>query len=336
MQPLTHHEILTLIEPFSRTGRHADLAASDRLARRLVFRPAELAATPGAPVLRETLQLDNPFAGTYRLTRKLVGAAGPDQPLEARLVTEGRDLGELVARVDRSPPAAQFRFGPGFAIARSYALTPDAGKEPQMALTGATAAVGGLSVTFTAPALKGYQTGDIALEPKAGDAMAFPDDLLAVLGRDWGLLTQSRNGFTSSLRLRGREPERSLRAAAKLDQMAEHLARTLAEAPGRFHDRLAGARWRVALHRVTPLLLYASLIVAALVASRLNIQADSPVRLLVFNAAPMLVVLIFSLGKRPRIEIPPIPRRSTAPDWRAPAPPAAAAAAPAPQPLRQG
>ena len=35
--PLTHHEILGLVEAFSRSGRQVDLTASDRAARRLVF-----------------------------------------------------------------------------------------------------------------------------------------------------------------------------------------------------------------------------------------------------------------------------------------------------------
>ena len=35
--PLTHHDILALAEPFARRGRRVDLAASDRIARRVVF-----------------------------------------------------------------------------------------------------------------------------------------------------------------------------------------------------------------------------------------------------------------------------------------------------------
>jgi hypothetical protein len=134
------------------------------------------------------------------------------------------------------------------------------------------------------------------------------------------------------LRLRGSEPERSLGAVQKLDRMVVHLATILAEAPARFHERHAGARWRVALHRATPLLLYIGLIGAALSAAPLNFQADSPFRMLIFNAAPVLVVVIYSLGKRPRIEIPPLPRRSTLADWREPPPDAA----PAPHSLRPG
>jgi hypothetical protein len=50
--PLTHHQIIELVEPFSRQGLHIDLAASDRLQRRLRFRSIEPA---GQPAHRETL-----------------------------------------------------------------------------------------------------------------------------------------------------------------------------------------------------------------------------------------------------------------------------------------
>ena len=70
--PLTHHEILGLIGPFTRRGRHLDLPASDRLARRLVFKPIEHTDPAiASPVLIESLQLEQPEDDTYRLTRTL-------------------------------------------------------------------------------------------------------------------------------------------------------------------------------------------------------------------------------------------------------------------------
>ena len=64
--PLTHHEILGLIEPFTRRGLHVDLAASNRIERRLLFKPIvheevlhedEGAEFAGAS---EVLQLESP------------------------------------------------------------------------------------------------------------------------------------------------------------------------------------------------------------------------------------------------------------------------------------
>ena len=56
-QPLTHHEILRFIEPFSRHGYQADLGASQRLDRRLLFRPTIHAADDRLGTLVETLAL---------------------------------------------------------------------------------------------------------------------------------------------------------------------------------------------------------------------------------------------------------------------------------------
>ena len=73
--PLTHHEILALVEPFSRQGRQVDLAGSDRTARKLLFKPVERVLTaPDLPALRETLELESLGTGSFKLTRVLTGA----------------------------------------------------------------------------------------------------------------------------------------------------------------------------------------------------------------------------------------------------------------------
>ena len=74
--PLTHHQILGLVGPFTRSGRQVDLAASDRLARRLHFRPVLHAASARTPVLTETLQLERHDSGKHRLTRVLAQRDG--------------------------------------------------------------------------------------------------------------------------------------------------------------------------------------------------------------------------------------------------------------------
>src|SRR3954470_11345412 len=75
--PLTHHEILGLIEPFVRRGRHVDLAASDRINRRLMFKSVEHASEDDRfAVINETMQLENPQPDSYRLTRNLMLPSG--------------------------------------------------------------------------------------------------------------------------------------------------------------------------------------------------------------------------------------------------------------------
>ena len=91
--PLTHHQILGLVEPFTRSGRQVDLPASDRLARRLHFKPVQHAASGSTPALTETLQLECHESGNHRLTRVLQVADGPGATLQAM----GTDLARRCA-----------------------------------------------------------------------------------------------------------------------------------------------------------------------------------------------------------------------------------------------
>jgi hypothetical protein len=70
-----------------------------------------------------------------------------------------------------------------------------------------------------------------------------------------------------------------------------------------------------------PLLACFGLIGAAASVPRLHLAENSGLRMLIFNAPPILMMLFFCLRELPRIEVPPLPRRSRNPRWR----PAAAA-----------
>ena len=332
--PLTHHEILTLVAPFTLKGYHPDLMATDRHERRLIFKPVESAfETPGELQLSETLQLDNRDDGLFRLTRTLTCVLSSDERLEAKLDIEGKDVADLLDCVAAVKPDKQFRFGPGFKIAKSYRLirgsgvTTDGAPATQSALRKMEAHIGDLVVTATAPTIRADPEAVIEIQPVAGDYKAVPDDLLAVLGWDWGLIQKKKDIWKSSLKLRGREPERSRRAEGKLDGMVEHLVQTFAEAPARFHDRLTGARWGVAFRRALPLLISVGLIAGAAELSNLPLADDSPIRMMMLNLPGFLMVLLFCMRKMPVIEVPPLPRRLKAPAWREDAPLAADAAA---------
>ena len=61
LPPLTHHEILVLVEPFVRSGHRPDLAGSDRVQRRLAFHAQALAGDgPALPPLKQQLVLEQP------------------------------------------------------------------------------------------------------------------------------------------------------------------------------------------------------------------------------------------------------------------------------------
>jgi hypothetical protein len=322
--PLTHHEILDLVEPFTLYGRHVDLAASNRIERRLLFKPVEHAGqTQDSPGLRETLQLENRDSDgdSYRLTRTLTHADG----LEARLQTEGREVAELLTRIAAIEPWSQFRSGTGFVTALSYRLEAAAGDTPAPPiLTRGEAQVAGLRLILKARTVRGYPA-DVELHDSVGDSIELPEDLLAVIGWDWARLVRDKEGWSSKLRLRGREPERTRRAELKLHKTVEHLAQTLAEPPARFHQRRLRARWGVVFRRAIPLLAGLGLCGAAMGASQLDIPENSALRLLILNSPPILLALAFCMQELPRFEIPPMPRLLTAPTWRQP---------PAPEPSK--
>jgi hypothetical protein len=308
VHPLTHHEILGLIEPFTRRGRHPDLASSNRIERRVVFRPID---HPGveddAPLLREILLLDSPEPERYELTRVLRLPCG----LEARLQAEGPKPGELLARLEAVERARQFCCGPGYRIAQNYRLEPGAS---ELLLTSATLQLPDLTLLLKAPAVGGAPA-ELELTAPSGGRLDLPDDLLAVLGWNWGLLYRTRDGWRSALKLRGREPQRSRLAERQLGRAAEHLQRTLSEPPPCFHERQRAARWKVVLRRALPLLICIALIAGTAALPRLHLAPDSALRMLIFNAPPLLMIIVFSLRELPRLEIPPWPRPARASLW---------------------
>jgi len=333
--PLTHHEILGLVAPFTARGRHVDLAASDRLERRLAFKViTHGGGADNLPDLRETLVLETGSVKDFRLTRHLALPGG----LEATLHTEGADPGELLAWIEAVPLRRQFRAQAGFVIAESHridaptASRPGAGATPTptptpMILTHATAQLGTLTVTMTLPTLGGIPA-ELELTPVAGTRLALPDDLLAVLGWSWARLIRVGTGWKCTLRVRGKADTRSRDAELKLERTAAHLAQTLTEPPCRFHERWSALRWRVTVRRAIPLGVTVALIGVAAAVPSMGLSENSLLRMVIFQSPPLLLGLVFCLRELPQIEIPPWPRCPTQPSWIV----APAAGEPAPHP----
>ena len=317
--PLTHHEILGLVAPFTARGRHVDLAASDRLERRLVFKGVTHAGdADGSPELLETLVLENGSVKDFRLTRhlRLPGS------LEATLTTEGADPGELLARIEAVPLRRQIRAQPGFVIAENHRLAaPDRSGSsaqdaaPSMILTHATAQVGTLTVAMKLPA---FSSIPAELELKStGERYELPEDLLAVLGWSWARLIRAGGGWKCSLRVRGKAQARSRDAELKLERTAVHLAQTLAESPRQFHERWSARRWGVTVRRAIPLTVTVTLIGLAAAVPSMGLSEDSLLRMVMFQSPPLLLGLVFCFRELPQIEIPPWPRALTQPSWAA-------------------
>ena len=313
--PLSHHEILALVAPFTRLGRHVDLGASNRMERRLAFRAVEHPAdSAGTPALHEALQLENPHDGFFVLTRTLSLPGG----LQARLEAAGADPGELLAQLQTVPPQQQFHHGPAFVIAHSHRLetVKTAGAAPlRRILTNSEMRVEGFTLKLSVSKVSGIPA-EVELAPTSGQASALPEDLLAVLGWPWSRLMPAKDRWRGQLRLSGHDDRRSRDAEHKLVTTGEHLARTLAEPPARFHERQRRARWKVVARRATPLAASLGLIGAATLVPGLQLAQDSVFRMLIFHSPPLLLVGFFCLREVPRIEIPPLPRPITAPAWR--------------------
>ena len=314
MQPLTHHQIIELVEPFTRRGRHVDLGASNRLERRLVFKPIDVVGdTAGCGGLRETLTLENPYDHYFRLTRRWQHDSG----LQASLTAEGADAGALLQRIETVAPQRLFSSGPGFVTASSFSLAD------KMVLTEAVAQVMGYTLSLRVACTSG--PADVELMAPDGGDVALPEDLLAVIGWDWAPLLVQRNLWASRLRLPRREPRRSASAEQGLQRTAQHLVSVLSQAPSAFHERHRKARWGAAFRRGIPSLAAIALLVGVgsfALLSRHEPGNVSPMLMIMFHVPTVLLALAFSLQESARFEIPPWPRRLKASAWPVPQPPA--------------
>lgn len=314
--PFTHHEIIGLVRPFTHRDRHVDLEASDRIARKLIFKPVIHDGTaPGDLAATEILQLDNPKPGLHRLTRRLRIESG----LTATLEAEGSDPAELLERIEQVPPAQQFQSIDGAVVARSYRLRRNdaSGSTTREAtsteLTRGETEIAGFNVVLHAAQVKGYPA-EIEIMPKRNDA-TLPEDLLAVIGWAWSPLRKKQGGWIGKLKVRGQEPERSRRIESKLEATVAHLARTLTRPPAAFHQSLLKARWGVTFRRALPLLFFGGLIAGAASLIWVDIPQDSILNLLLMGAPPLLMFGAFSMRDTPSLEIPPFPRMLQSAAW---------------------
>lgn len=299
MAPLSHHEILARVGPLTRAGRTLDLAASDRAARRLAFRPREHA---GEPPLRESLVLD--LSGRPRLVRTLTAPDG----LQARLEAEGEDLALLLAQVEAVPPERQFRRLAGAEVALQHRLAADGSPR----LRGAEARRPEAVLTMTLTGVEGYPA-ELVLAAADGARFTPPGDLFAVLGRGWTRLQPVGRTWQGSVRLRGDGAARSAAAEAALETALTHLQHTLAAPPAAFHARHRAARWAVVARESVPLMVCLAMVDVGLLLQRLGPEQAGWLGLLA-NMAPPLLMGAFFLRREMPVFGWPRPPRTPAPD----------------------
>jgi hypothetical protein len=329
--PLTHHEILTLVEPFTQRGRQVDLAATDRAERRLVFKPRERESRSlFAPALTETLVLENPGRDDYRLIRTLTTGSGE----EASLRVDGRDPGSLLERLDRIAPQVHFQHRRGVTIARNYRLYASPSKDPgapprdDLVLREATADLGDVLLNLDSATGAGAPA-EVWLMPKPERPFDPPEDLLAVLGWRWRPLRRHRAGWRSLLRVARREPRRTRDCERRLERAVDHLALTLREPPARFHARFPVARWVCLGRRIAAILVVLGLLAAGPLILWSDLPNDSVWRMLAFNSPPFLLFAVFAMREMPNLRPPGWPRPLPETAWVPPPQPGASLGGPA-------
>lgn len=314
--PLTHHQILGLVAPFSRRGHQVDLAASDRAKRQLKFKPINHANLPlDGESATETLTLEHPSDEHFCLRRILTDDAG----LSSTLEVEGTDAGLLLEQLEAIEPSRQIVAADDVHIARSYRLQPVAASEHQEAhwrLQLVTAEVRTEGAVLTLNAKTGRKMpADIELRATDDRRLRVPADLFAVLGWEWRPMRQLGKFWRGSVRIAADEPERTSDIEAKLSEAVRHLAKTLRSDPADFHANWQSARWRVTFQRAIPMLIGVGLLGSAPLIQLLSLETASLARMFIFHAPPLLLIGIFMLRELPVIEIPPIPRRLIGHDW---------------------
>jgi hypothetical protein len=312
LPPLTHHEIIRLVEPFAKRGRHVDLGATDRLARHIVFKPVgHVEGNPAIGPMREVLTLECNEGATFRLIREV--SAGD---LQARLSVRGGDPGLLLRRIDAVAVSAHFVHGDGFRIVRSFNLDGSVAEPAEdLLLTFGEVRTSGLILRLRISPGRGAP-GDIDLIDQGTDPIQLPEDLLAVQGLAWARLRRSRGAWTSSLRLRGGGVERSRDAQARLEQVAVHLAHSLSESPARFHESWVIRRWALYVLRLVPILASIGVVSGLMALQAISWLDDAYVIALVLIVPPLAFLALLATRDIPGVDKPPLPRRSGRSAWR--------------------
>ncbi len=314
VKPLSHHEILTRVAPFSAAGWAVDLAASDRAHREIAFEPRshEGLDAAGGPVT-EQLVLAEREPGLYRLSATYTAADGT----WAGLALDGRDPADLLAGLQATElrPRLFVRIA-GVCIGRSYwakASEADPG-DPRWRAVGAEARLAGRRVVLDATPGAGLPA-QIEITPPPEGEPSLPEDLIAVLGWGWRPLVWRQKAWRSTRALPREEPRRRAAVEARIEQLIAHLAAVFAEPPGAFHRRFRRQRWAVVGRRLLPMTIFFLVLAAVPLFGVVLPEGEMPPWL--HGVPPLLAIgaLLFSGTEVPLVDRPPLPRPLEASTW---------------------
>ncbi|ABM61044.1 hypothetical protein [Halorhodospira halophila] len=315
VQPLSHHQILARVAPFSAAGWTVDLAACDRARRLIAFEPVSHAGLDAAPgPVTEHLALSEPEPGRYRLSATYTAADGT----RAGLRIDGDRPADLLARYQAAEVRPRLFVGAaGVCIGRSYRSAAGAagGGEPLWRAVAAEAQVAGRRVTLDATPGAGLP-GQIAITPHADGEPPLPEDLLAVLGWGWRPLVWRQGAWRSTLALRRHEPRRRDDVEARTQQLVAHLAAVFAAPPSGYHRRYRRQRWAAVGRRLLPMTVFFLVLAAVPLFGVVLQEGEMPPWL--HGVPPLLAIgaLLFSGTEVPLVDWPPLPRPLHATTWQ--------------------
>ncbi|MEO0421452.1 MAG: hypothetical protein AAF184_03890 [Pseudomonadota bacterium] len=321
--PLTHHDVLELVAPFSAADRQVDLEASDRARRRLDFKPLEHPATESMPAVTEHLTLEAPErSGDSFVLERQLRATTPEGELVATLKATGKPVARLLEWVTSVPLARHWREIDGTWLARSYRIRSSSAQSgtpaPQIDAAHARFAQGALMTVEHTLAGSPLEVRLQALDD--GAHLLLPDDFLSVAGRAWRPLRKtSHRGWRGSLRVPPKEPDRTREAEAAVDGIVSHVAQTLAAGPGEYHTRHKSARWRAALQRISPALALVAFMIITPSLMFLPTAKNPGFLVIIFQLPTVALIAFFSLRELPVLEIPPRPTPLKQTVWLQPA-----------------
>ncbi|MFK7886371.1 MAG: hypothetical protein AB8G16_05840 [Gammaproteobacteria bacterium] len=308
LPPLSHHDVLRAAAPLTRAGLRVDLPASDRARRKIAFVQQALPDDPLIAVRHELHLLEEGATILIRI-------AEYDHRLQATLTTQGGDIDALAAALLRLAAEDQFRFEGEALVADSYDVAPE--KDARLELTGCATIVRGLLIETDARTVIGEpMTTTLALKGGA-TPWHLPDDFLALTHHGWRPLTETDEGWSTTLQVPVRQPARGRETRRRFGLMAAQIAAALSAPPQNYHRERRAARWRLYLRRFIPVFVCVAIVAALPLLDRLVLSDERGLHPAFLSLPPLLMIgaLMLTWREMPRIEIPPRPRSLAANAW---------------------
>lgn len=311
--PLSHHDILTYVGPFSRAGRQVDLALTQRDERLIAFKRVDRSVDlepAGSIALTEHLTLSLAKA-TPQLTRTLETADG----LRVTLTARDANMDKLLERILAVSPNTHFRLVEGLLIGDSLRCPDDASEPP--VLRESRVNIGPAHLHLDARTV-GSEPMTVRLTCRDREAdFAPPDDLLAVLGRYWSVLETRDEYYKFTLNVPGRQPKRSRVARTRFERTAAHLQHVFTLRPEQYHETFRAERWKVWRRRLIPLGVIVAMLGALPFLGGGVLAGEKGFTPLAISLPNILFVLFMYVSRHeiPTIGVPPFPQPLDTAAW---------------------